>query len=172
MVKTQLSQEWRWSWYLEAGADNVGVLKTERPGVPRGPARAAHATRPPRALELDARGPGRVARGERVVHAWSVRYTVSLRSPDTVRETMAPGITPLAAPESIFAEKIELDDGWLTGRPKREHAAKVNKEAAALVQAQTKWMGNLTTVLGLLFPTELTLLTFLPPLILWRNRVV
>ena len=34
-----------------------------------------------------------------------------------------------------------------------------------MLEAQTKRMSNLTTVLALLFPTEFTLLTFLPPLL-------
>ena len=44
-------------------------------------------------------------------------------------------------------------------------AGNKRKEADALLEAQTKRMSNLTTVLALLFPTEFTLLTFLPPLL-------
>ena len=56
----------------------------------------------------------------------------------------------LPAPESIFAEGTPLGDHYA----EVQHFAKVDKEAAALLQAQTKGMGNLTTVLALLFPTE------------------
>ena len=53
----------------------------------------------------------------------------------------------LPAPESIFAEGTPLGDHYA----EVQHFAKVDKEAAALLQAQTKGMGNLTTVLALLF---------------------
>ena len=60
------------------------------------------------------------------------------------------GDITLPKPESIFAEGTQLGDDFA----ELQHVAKVNKEAAALLQAQTKGMGNLTTVLALLFPTE------------------